>query len=147
MKIAIANDHAAVDHKFALIKFLESEGHEVINFGTNETASCDYPDYAKKVTGAVVAKQADFGILLCGTGVGMSIVANKVKGIRASLCDNSFVAEMTRRHNNSNVLCLGARVIGVDLMFSIVKTYLSTPFDEVDKPGKHTRRINKMEEA
>ena len=145
MKIAIANDHAAVEYKNLLAKRLQEQGHEVINFGTDDNASCDYPDYAKKVCQAIQCGKVEYGVLICGTGVGMSIAANKYKGIRASLCDNPFVAKMTREHNNSNVLCMGARVIGVDLMYEISDTYFSTPFSELESAGKHTRRINKME--
>lgn len=143
MIIAIANDHAGVEYKNALCKKLEEWGHEVINFGCNDNSSCDYPDYAKLATTAVQQKRANFAILICGTGVGMSIVANKQKGIRASLCDNIFTAEMTRSHNDSNVLCLGARVISQEDMFEIARVYLETPFSNEQK---HIRRINKLEE-
>ena len=145
MKIAIGNDHAGVEYKNQIVNYLRGEGHEVFNVGTDDDNSCDYPDYAKKVCALVASKTADYGILVCGTGVGMSIAANKVKGIRASLCHNSFVAEMTRRHNDSNVLCIGARVVSLEDAIQLTKTYLSTPFDEVDNPDKHTRRISKIE--
>ena len=145
MKIAIANDHAGVEYKKLLCEHLEKQGHEIINFGTDEDLSCDYPDYAQKVCKCLQNKQADFGVLICGTGVGMSIAANKHKGIRASLCQSVFVAEMTRKHNDSNVLCLGARVISEELMYDIADAYFKTPFDEAELPDKHTRRINKTE--
>ena len=145
MKIAIANDHAAVEYKHILVNHLRSKGHEVVNFGTDESASCDYPDYAKKVALAVRKNEVDAGVLICGTGIGMSISANRYKGVRASVCDNILSARMTRRHNNSNVLCMGARVIGVDLMLAIADEYFATPFDEETAPDKHTRRINKIE--
>lgn len=143
MVIAIANDHAGVELKNLIVKHLTLKGHKVVNFGTDTQESCDYPDFAKKVTSAVSSKNADFGILICGTGVGMSIVANKQQGIRASLCDNSFVAKLTRAHNDSNVLCLGARVIGVEVALDIVDSYISTPFS--NEP-KHVRRIGKLED-
>ncbi len=147
MKIAIANDHAAVEYKNILANHLRSQGHEVINFGTDETVSCDYPDYAKKVARAIQFKEVEAGVLICGTGIGMSISANRFKGVRASVCDNVLAAKMTRRHNNSNVLCMGARMIGVDLMLAISDAYFSTPFDEEEIADKHTRRINKIEEV
>lgn len=141
MKIAIANDHAGVEYKFILKKFLEDMGHEVINFGTDENASCDYPDYADKVAKALQNGEAERGVLICGTGVGMSIAANKHKGIRASLCGDTYSAEFTRRHNDSNVLVLGARVIGVEIMLSVAKVYFSTEFEG----GRHQRRIDKID--
>lgn len=141
MKIAIGNDHAGVDYKFILKDFLEKQGHEVINFGTDEHASCDYPDYAAKVAKAVQSGEAERGVLICGTGVGMSIAANKHKGIRASLCGDTYSAEFTRRHNDSNVLVLGARVIGVEIMLSVAKVYFSTEFEG----GRHQRRVDKLE--
>lgn len=142
MKIAIANDHAGVEYKFILKKFLEDMGHEVINFGTDENASCDYPDYADKVAKAVQNGEAERGVLICGTGVGMSIAANKHKGIRASLCGDTYSAEFTRRHNDSNVLVLGARVIGVEIMLSVAQVYFSTEFEG----GRHQRRIDKIDD-
>ena len=145
MKIAIANDHAGVEYKNILIKFLKERGHQVINKGTDTQDSCDYPDYAKAVANSILSKESDFGVLICGTGVGMSICANRFKGIRASLCTNTFVAQMTREHNNSNVLCLGARVITVEEMLKIADAYFSTEFSELQNPDKHTRRINKIE--
>lgn len=147
MKIAIANDHAGVEYKNILSNHLRSKGYEVINFGTDELSSCDYPDYAKQVALAVQSKKADAGVLICGTGIGMSICANRFKGVRASVCDNILTAKMTRRHNDSNVLCMGARIIGIDLMLAIADEYFSTPFDEEEIADKHTRRINKIEEV
>ncbi len=141
MKIAIGNDHAGVEYKFILKEFLEKQGHEVINLGTDEHASCDYPDYAAKVAKAITSGEAERGVLICGTGVGMSIAANKHKGIRASLCGDTYTAEFTRRHNDSNVLVLGARVIGVEIMLSVAKVYFSTEFEG----GRHQRRVDKLE--
>lgn len=141
MKIAIANDHAGVDYKNQIVKMLTEKGHEVINFGTDEKVSCDYPDYAEKVANAVIDGTAEKGILICGTGIGMSIAANKFKGIRASLCADEFSAEMTRRHNDSNVLCLGARTLGVEIALRIVDKYIST---NEFLGGNHARRISKL---
>ncbi len=110
MKIAIGSDHGGVDLKEEIINFLKSENYDVKDFGTNSKASCDYPDYALKVAEAIVAKEFEFGILVCGTGIGISIAANKVPGIRAALCSDTFSAHATREHNNANILALGARV-------------------------------------
>lgn len=140
MKIAIANDHAGVEYKNLVVNHLLSQGYQVENLGTDQTTSCDYPDYAKLVANKVSSKQVDFGILICGTGVGMSICANKFKGIRASLCSDEFTAEMTRKHNNSNILCLGARTLGIENVYRIVDIYLKTNFDG----GRHQNRIDKI---
>ncbi len=141
MKIAIANDHAGVDYKNLLVKYLTVKGYEVINLGTDTALSVDYPDYAEKVAKAVQEKNADLGILICGTGIGMSIAANKFKGIRAALCGDCYSAELTRKHNDANVLCLGARVLGSDLMIKIADTFLSASFEG----GKHAVRLGKIE--
>lgn len=141
MKIAIANDHAGVDHKNLLVKHLTDKGYEVVNLGTDTALSVDYPDYAEKVAKAVQAKTADLGILICGTGIGMSIAANKFKGIRAALCGDCYSAELTRKHNDANVLCLGARVVGSDLMIKIADTFLSASFEG----GKHAVRLGKIQ--
>ena len=141
MKVAIANDHAGVEYKNILKKFLEDMGFEVLDFGTNDTASVDYPDYAGKVARAVQRGEVERGILICGTGVGMSIAANKYKGIRASLCGDTYTADMTRRHNDSNILVMGARVIGVEIMLSVARVYFTTGFDG----GRHLKRIEKIE--
>ena len=140
MKIGIGNDHAAVEMKFEIVKYLEESGYEVVNFGTDTNDSCDYPVYGEKVARAVANGEVDRGILLCGTGIGMSICANKVRGIRACCCSDTFSAEFTRRHNDANALCLGGRVVGEGLALSIVETFLSTPFEG----GRHARRIDKM---
>lgn len=141
MKIAIANDHAGVDYKNLLVRHLTDKGYEVINLGTDTALSVDYPDYAEKVAKAVQEKNADLGILICGTGIGMSIAANKFKGIRAALCGDCYSAELTRKHNDANVLCLGARVLGSDLMIKIADTFLSASFEG----GKHAVRLGKIE--
>lgn len=141
MKISIANDHAGVEYKWAITKMLEELGHSVINYGTDEDKSCDYPDYAKRVALSVASGESERGILICGTGIGMSIAANKFKGIRASLCTDEFTAEMTRLHNDSNVLCLGARVLSEQEALQITKKYIQTT-DFLG--GKHLERIKKI---
>lgn len=141
--IAIGNDHAGYELKLEVIKFLESKGYEVKDFGCDSTKSVDYPDYAHAVAHAVADGEADKGILICGTGIGVSISANKVKGIRAALCHDVFSAEATRLHNDANVLTMGARVIGGGLALKIVETFVETPFSNDER---HIRRISKIEE-
>lgn len=138
MKIAIGNDHSAVEMKNEIKAFLESKGHEVIDEGTNSTESCDYPVYGEKVGKAVVNGEADLGIAICGTGLGISLAANKVKGVRACVCSEPYTAKMSRLHNNCNVLCFGARVIGVELAKMIVDEWLKTEFEG----GRHQRRVD-----
>jgi ribose 5-phosphate isomerase B len=138
MKIAIGCDHAALSLKDTIKKKFDT--HDFIDCGTNSTESCDYPDFGKAVGECVASKKADFGIVICGTGIGISIAANKVKGVRAALCLNEFMAEMSRRHNNANVLALGARVIGEELAMAIVKRWLESPFEA----GRHELRVNKI---
>ena len=140
MKIAVGSDHGGVDLKEEIINFLKSKNYEVKDFGSNSKESCDYPDYALPVAEAVVAKDFDFGILVCGTGIGVSIAANKVPGIRAALCSDTFSAHATREHNNANVLTLGARVVGTGLALDIVKTFLSAKFEG----DRHQGRIDKI---
>lgn len=142
MKIIIGADHAGYLYKARLIEHLKKLGHEVANAGTDTGDSVDYPVYAKAVGKAVAAKEADFGILICGTGVGMSIAANKVKGVRASLCTDLVMAEYTRLHNNSNVLCMGARVSAYEMCEMITDKYLTTDFEG----GRHQRRVDMIEE-
>lgn len=141
--IAIGNDHAGYELKLEVIKFLESKGYEVKDFGCDSTKSVDYPDYAHAVAHAVADGEAEKGILICGTGIGVSISANKVKGIRAALCHDVFSAEATRLHNDANVLTMGARVIGGGLALKIVETFVETPFSNDER---HIRRISKIEE-
>ena len=141
-KIAIGSDHGGVELKEEIKNFLLKEGYEVKDFGTNSNNSCDYPDYALPVAEAVVAKEYDFGILICGTGIGIGIAANKVPGIRAALCSDTFSAHATREHNNANILTLGQRVVGPGLALDIVKTFLNTEFEG----GRHQDRINKISE-
>ena len=140
MKIAIGCDHAGVDCKNELVKYLVNQGFEVKDFGTNTTESCDYPDIAFPVAKAVCFNECDRGILICGTGVGIGICANKVNGIRCALCNDAFVAELSRKHNNANMISLGARVIDVEKMKQIVSVFLSTQFEG----GRHQKRVDKI---
>jgi len=140
MKIALGADHGGYSVKEIAKKHLEEQGYEVVDCGTYDTASCHYPVYAEKVCKTVTAGEADFGILICGTGIGMSMCANKVKGIRAAAVSDCFTAEATRRHNNANVLCLGERTVGPGLSLRIIDTFLSAPFDG----GRHQTRIDMM---
>ena len=143
MKIAIANDHSAVELKNIIKEHLESKGYEVLNLGTDSTESCDYPVYGEKVGRAVADGEADLGIAICGTGVGISLAANKVKGIRAALCTDCFCAEATRLHNDANILAMGGRVVGPGLALKIVDTFLDTPFSGDER---HIRRIKMIED-
>src|SRR5919202_570778 len=129
--IALGCDHAGVQLKAAVAEFLTSRGLEHRDYGTYDEASCDYPDYAQKVGEAAVGGEAERGILVCGTGVGISIAANKVEGVRAALCSDTFTARMSREHNDSNVLCLGARVVGVGLALDIVAAWLEARYEGV----------------
>ena len=142
MKLGITSDHAGYDMKAMLIEYLESKGHEVIDFGPFSTDSVDYPDFAKKLTQSVVDGETQFGIGICGTGIGMNIACNKQKGIRAALCSDSLSASLTRQHNNANVLNLGARIIGEEIAKDIVDKFLDSEFEA----GRHQNRIDKIEE-
>ncbi len=139
-KIAIACDHGGMELKAEIIKYIQSKGYEYTDFGTHSTESCDYPDYAVPACDAVLAGDDDAAILICGTGIGMSLAANKVKGIRAAVCGDTFSAEYTRKHNNANALCLGARVIGTGLALEIVEKFLTSEFEG----GRHQTRIDKV---
>ena len=138
MKIAIGNDHAATELKFIIKEYVEGLGHEVINFGTDDNESCDYPAFGKKVGEAVVNGDCDCGILICGTGVGISIAANKVKGVRAAVCSDVATAHLVKEHNNANIIAFGARIVGQELAKDIVKAYLEAEFEG----GRHQRRID-----
>ncbi|MFP4017125.1 MAG: ribose 5-phosphate isomerase B [Halanaerobiales bacterium] len=140
MKIAIGSDHAGYDLKMDIVDYLEKEGYEYIDMGTDSSQSVDYPDYGYKVAAAVSDGKVDKGILVCGTGIGMSITANKVPGVRAALCHDVFSAKATRNHNNSNVLAMGSRVVGNGLALEIVKVWLGEGFDG----GRHQDRIDKI---
>ena len=140
MKIALGSDHGGFELKKEIISYLTENGYEIKDFGTNSTESCDYADYGLAVAEAVAAGEFNFGILICGTGIGIGIVANKVPGIRAALCSDTFSAHATREHNDANILTMGQRVVGPGLAIDIVKTFLSSKFEG----GRHIRRIDKI---
>lgn len=141
MKIAIGCDHGALELKNALVTYLESEGYMVENFGTDTADSCDYPDYAGAAAKAVADGRCDRGIVLCTTGIGASIAANKVRGVRCALLSDTVTARMTRLHNDTNVMALGAGIVGKLLAFEIVDTWLGTAFSGEER---HARRIAKL---
>jgi ribose 5-phosphate isomerase B len=142
VKIAIGNDHAGYELKSAIRKHLEQKGVEVVDFGTNDKKRTDYPIYAKRACYAVINGQCDRGILICGTGVGMSLTANKIPGIRAVVCSEPCSAVLSRQHNNTNVLCFGARVVGIELAKMIVDLWLKAEFEG----GRHQKRIDMITE-
>ena len=141
--IAIGSDHGGFELKEKLMEHLSERGLEYKDFGTYSSASCDYPVYAKAVANAVASGECDRGIIICGTGIGVSITANKVRGIRAALCGDCFSAEAPRQHNDANVLCMGARVVGEGLALKIADTFLDTPFSNDER---HIRRISMIED-
>lgn len=140
MKVAVGSDHRGFQAKERIKSILESHGFEVTDFGCGSIDSCDYPDAAIPAARSVAEGASDWGILCCGTGIGMSISANKVRGIRASLCHDAVTAEMARRHNNANILCLPADLISESLIERVVEVWIDTPFDG----GRHQRRIGKI---
>lgn len=140
MKIAIAADHGGYELKNILIDYLTEKGHLVINMGTDSSESVDYPDFAKACCDEVVAKRADFGILVCGTGVGISIAANKIDGIRCGLCPSREIAALVKQHNNANVIALGGRFTEAEEAKKIVDAYMSAEFEG----GRHQSRIDKI---
>lgn len=140
MKIAIACDHGGYALKEAVKAHLTEKGYEAVDFGTNSTESCDYPDFAAPAAKAVAAGECEKGIVICTTGIGVSIVANKVKGIRCALCSDPLSAEMTRRHNDTNMLAMGAGITGQNLAMDIVDIWLATEFEG----GRHQRRVDKI---
>ena len=139
--IGIGNDHAAVDLKNEIKAYLEEKGYKVVNYGTDSSESCDYPIYGAKVGHAVVSGEVDAGVLICGTGIGISIAANKVPGVRAALCTNTTMARLTREHNNANVLAMGGRIVGDVLALEMVDIFLATDF----QGGRHENRVNNIE--
>lgn len=141
--IALGCDHGGYELKKEIIKYLEDNNISYKDFGCDSTQAVDYPVYARKVANAIVEGECDKGILICGTGIGISIAANKVKGIRAALCHDVFSAEATRLHNNANILAMGGRVVGPGLAIKIVDTFLHTEFSNDER---HIRRINQIEE-
>ena len=142
MKLVVGSDHAAYELKEAIKAKLISEGHEVIDVGCDSTESVDYPKYGHAVGRAVASGEAERGIAVCGSGIGISIACNKVPGIRAALCTSVEMAEMCRRHNNANVVCMGDRMISQELAFDIIDKWMTTDFEG----GKHLRRINEIED-
>ena len=141
MKVAIGSDHAGLELKKYLVSALQNNGYEMIDCGPENENPVDYPDFARKVCALVTAKETDFGIVICGTGVGISMAANKLHGIRAALCHTEFSARLARKHNDANVLALGGRVFGTELALAIAQTFLEEDFSGGER---HKRRINKM---
>lgn len=140
MKIALGSDHAGLGLKKEIIKHLQEKDVKFEDFGTYTEESCDYPDYAEKVAEEVVSKRFEFGILVCGTGIGISIAANKVHGVRAALCSDTFSAHACREHNDANILTLGARVVGTGVALDIVDSFLGAEFQGI----RHQKRIDKI---
>ena len=138
MKIAIGNDHVAVGMKNHITEYLTAKGHEIVNFGTDSSERCDYPVYGKKVADAVAGGECELGILICGRGIGISLAANKVKGIRAAVCSDPYSARLTRQHNNANIIAFGARVIGEATAEMIVDEFLNAEYEG----GRHQTRID-----
>jgi len=139
--IVIASDHAGVEYKTALFEVIRSSGRDIRDLGPSEATSVDYPDFAHPVAQAVASGEAEAGILICGTGIGMSMSANRHQGVRAALCHDAFTAEMSRRHNDANVLCMGARVTGLGVAEQMVWIFLNTEFEG----GRHQRRVERIE--
>lgn len=142
MKIALACDHGGLNLKNAIAEYLKNNGYEYKDFGTTTSDSCDYPEFAAKAAEAVAAGECETGIVVCSTGIGVSIVANKVPGIRCAHCHDTYCAQFTRLHNNANMLALGEKVVGVGYALKIVETFLTTEFEG----GRHERRVNKITE-
>jgi len=140
MKISVACDHGGLNLKREIVKHLKEKGYEVVDFGTDAFDSCDYPDYALPAAEAVASGECEKGIVVCSTGIGVSIVANKVPGVRCAHCHDGYCAEYTRRHNNANMLALGEKVIGAGYALQIVDIFLNTEFEG----GRHERRVNKI---
>ncbi len=140
MKIALACDHGGLNLKREVIKYLAEKGYEYADFGTDSFDSCDYPDFALSAAEAVARGECDKGIIICSTGIGVSIVANKVPGVRCAHCHDSYCAEFTRRHNDANVLAMGEKVVGVGYALKIVEAFLNTEFEG----GRHQRRVDKI---
>lgn len=138
MKIAIGNDHAAVALKNEMVAYLQELGHEVVNFGTDSNESCNYPEFGEAVGRAVVAKEADCGVLICGTGIGISIAANKVKGVRAAVVSEPVSARLTKLHNDANIIAFGARIVGSEMAKAILDAYLGAEYEG----GRHQKRVD-----
>lgn len=142
MIIAMGNDHTAIEMKEEIKAHVQSKGHEVVDFGTDSEGSCDYPEYGEKVGRAVAAGEADYGIAICGTGIGIGIAAGKVKGVRVCTCSEPYSSRLSRMHNNSNVLTFGARVVGVEMAKMIVDEWLDHEYEG----GRHQRRVDLLME-
>ena len=142
MKIAVACDHGGLDLKNAAARHLKEKGYEIADFGTYTKDSCDYPDFARAAAEAVAAGECAYGVLVCSTGIGISIAANKVKGIRCALCHDTYSAKYTRLHNNANMIAFGQKIIGEGLMLEILDVFFATPFEG----GRHQRRVDKITE-
>lgn len=142
MKIAIGNDHAAVDMKNEVVSYLKDKGYEVINLGTDTNDSCNYPEYGEKVGKIVANGDADYGVLICGTGVGISIAANKVRGIRCSVCSDPVTARLSKEHNNANIIAFGARIIGMETAKTILDEFFSAKF----LGDRHQMRVDMITE-
>ena len=140
MKIAVACDHGGLNLKNEVINYLKEHGYEYVNFGTDTDDSCDYPDLALPAAEAVASGKCEKGIIICSTGIGVSMVANKVPGVRCAHCHDSYCAEFTRRHTDANVLAMGEKVVGVGYALKIVETFLTTEFEG----GRHQRRVDKI---
>ncbi len=138
MTIIVGNDHAAVNMKEEIVTYLKELGHQVVNYGVDTAQSCDYPEIGEKVGQAVAAGEGGLGILFCGTGIGMAIVANKVRGVRAAVCTDTTMARLARQHNNANILTIGARITGTEAAKDIVRTYLESEFEG----GRHEQRVD-----
>ncbi len=138
MKIAIGNDHAAVALKNEMTDYLQSLGHEVVNFGTDTNDSCNYPEFGEAVGRAVAAKEVDCGVLICGTGIGISIAANKVKGVRAAVVSEPVSARLTKQHNDANIIAFGARIVGAETAKAILDAYLNAEYEG----GRHQKRVD-----
>lgn len=144
--IGIGNDHAAVEMKNQIKAFLEEKGYQVINFGTDTQESCDYPIYGEKVGRAVASGEVDAGVLICGTGIGISIAANKVKGVRAAVCSEPVTARLTKEHNNANIIAFGARIVGVETAKEIVTAWLNAKYIGSGRHEKRVDMIKRIEE-
>ena len=140
MKIVLANDHSAVDMKKEILAHLEEKGYQVIDIGTNSPESCDYPVFGERAGKMVASGEADLGILICGTGVGISLAANKIRGIRAVVCSEASTARLSRQHNDTNILAFGARIIGTETAKDIVKAWLEAEFEG----GRHQKRVDML---
>ena len=138
MKIGIGNDHTAVDMKNAISEYMKELGHEVVNYGVDTTESCHYPEIGEKVGRAVAQGEVDCAVLICGTGVGISLAANKVNGVRAAVCSDTTTAHLVKEHNNANIIAFGARIVGIEKAKDIVKAYLDAEF----QGGRHAIRVD-----